>query len=182
MLPRTEAHASAALLFALHAHAAAAACELRVRAGIHSGPVTSGLIGRLRARFCLFGDTVNVASRMESTGVAGSVQLTRAAWDLTRLSDELATSRMLRVKGKAEEMEVLVVDAASCQATDILRCLQGVEAAAHAVEEGEEGGDASGDAAEAQDAEQQEAQDYAAADSARGAGAGRSGRAQSHCE
>ena len=48
-------HAAAATLFALRAHAAAAACGLRVRAGVHSGPCSSGLIGRLRARFCLFG-------------------------------------------------------------------------------------------------------------------------------
>ena len=39
-------HAAAAALFALRAHAAAAACGLRVRAGVHSGPVTSGLVGR----------------------------------------------------------------------------------------------------------------------------------------
>jgi class 3 adenylate cyclase len=55
MLPRLEAHASAALLFALHAHGAAAAAGLRVRAGVSAGPVTSGLVGRLRARFCIFG-------------------------------------------------------------------------------------------------------------------------------
>ena len=55
MLPRLEAHASAVLLFALHAHGAATAAGLRVRAGVSSGPATSGLVGRLRARFCIFG-------------------------------------------------------------------------------------------------------------------------------
>ena len=58
-------HAAAAALFALRAHSAAAACGLRVRSGVHSGPVTSGLVGRLRARFCLFGDTVNTVRAPE---------------------------------------------------------------------------------------------------------------------
>ena len=125
MLPRLESHASAALLFALHANGAAAAAGLRVRAGISSGPVTSGLVGRLRARFCLFGDTVNVASRMESAGSPGVVQLTRTAWDLTGLPVSLAEQRTLRVKGKAEEIDVVLVDTADhARSADIMSRLQ----------------------------------------------------------
>lgn len=59
-------------------------CEdnLQLRAGIHSGPVMSGIIGKNIPQYGLFGDTVNTASRMASTGEVGEIQLSESTRNL----------------------------------------------------------------------------------------------------
>ena len=56
--------------------------ELGVRIGLHSGPVTAGVLRGERARFQLFGDTVNTAARIESTGEKNKIQISKETADL----------------------------------------------------------------------------------------------------
>lgn len=55
---------------------------LELRIGLASGPVVGGVIGRRRILFDLWGDTVNIASRMESSGVPGRIQVALSTRDL----------------------------------------------------------------------------------------------------
>jgi class 3 adenylate cyclase len=56
--------------------------DLDMRIGLHSGPVTAGVLRGERSRFQLFGDTMNTASRMESHGIVGRIQLSQETADL----------------------------------------------------------------------------------------------------
>ncbi len=56
--------------------------ELRI--GIHTGPVISGIIGRKKLSFDIWGDSVNIASRMESSGVAGKINISGVTYNLIK--------------------------------------------------------------------------------------------------
>ena len=78
---------------------------LRFRVGINSGPVIACVIGSKKFIYDLWGDAVNVASRMESHGNAGEIQITRDTYELIKADFDCEPRGTIQVKGKGD-MEV----------------------------------------------------------------------------
>ena len=76
--------------------------QLRLRIGINSGPVVAGIVGTHKFAYDLWGEVVNTASRMESHGVPGSIQVSRVTYDLIR--DDYVCERRgtIEMKGMGE--------------------------------------------------------------------------------
>jgi len=76
--------------------------DLRLRIGLNTGPVVAGVIGKMKFIYDLWGDTVNLASRMESTGVPGEIQVTRSVYERLKDGFELESRGAIEVKGKGQ--------------------------------------------------------------------------------
>jgi class 3 adenylate cyclase len=76
--------------------------SMRLRIGVNCGPVVAGVIGKSKYIYDLWGDTVNLASRMEAVGVPDSIQVTRAVYE--KLKDEYVfeSRGSVEVKGKGK--------------------------------------------------------------------------------
>ena len=75
---------------------------VRIRIGINSGPVVAGVIGRHKFSYDIWGDTVNTASRMESHGVIGAVQVSSATHQLIEGDYQFTRRELTQVKGKGD--------------------------------------------------------------------------------
>ena len=72
---------------------------LAFRIGVNSGPVVAGVIGRKKFIYDLWGATVNLASRMESHGQSGAIQITRSTYELVSAAFECECAGTMEVKG-----------------------------------------------------------------------------------
>jgi class 3 adenylate cyclase len=83
---------------------------VQVRIGVHTGPVIAGVIGKKKFIYDVWGDTVNTASRMESHGVPGAIQVSEATYEATKDLFEYECRGVISVKGKGDMKTYLLRD------------------------------------------------------------------------
>ena len=107
-----HAHAIAELALRIRDHTEAHQFDghdIRLRIGINSGPLVAGVVGKHKFSYDLWGDVVNVASRMESEGIPGSIQVTEATYKLIRDRFVCEPRGVISVKGKGDMYTYLLL-------------------------------------------------------------------------
>jgi guanylate cyclase len=82
---------------------------LMMRIGINSGPVIAGVIGNTKFSYDLWGDTVNMASRMEQYGLSNVIQITEATYQLIGDKFRFEKREPIMVKGKGEVQSYFLI-------------------------------------------------------------------------
>ena len=84
--------------------------ELKIRIGVHCGPVVAGIIGKKKYTYDLWGETVNFASRMESTGVSDRIQVSQSVYEkISFLPTHNFEKREISIKGVGMSTTYLVL-------------------------------------------------------------------------
>lgn len=86
---------------------------ISIRVGVHSGSLIAGVIGKTRFAYDMWGETVNIASRMESTGVPGRVQVSESAFQRLDRSFAFEAREDLKIKGAGSVTAYLVTEIAA---------------------------------------------------------------------
>lgn len=83
----------------------------RMRVGVHTGTVVAGIVGKKKFQYDIWGDAVNMASRMESSGEAGKVNISKATYELVKDQFQITPRGKVKAKGKGEvEMYFVELD------------------------------------------------------------------------
>jgi guanylate cyclase len=128
--PRADhAHAIAELALRIRDHCAQhqfLGHDLQLRIGINSGPVVAGIVGTHKFAYDLWGDVVNTASRMESHGLPGSIQISSATFDLIRDDFVCELRGTVEVKGLGDTETYFLLERRSGEPADALSAIEAV--------------------------------------------------------
>ncbi|MDM8569302.1 adenylate/guanylate cyclase domain-containing protein, partial [Thiotrichales bacterium HSG1] len=76
--------------------------DFKIRIGVHTGPVVAGVIGKHKFNYDLWGDTVNIASRMESQGIPDEIQVSEIVYQRLKNEFFLEKRGLIDIKGKGK--------------------------------------------------------------------------------